>query len=146
MDVFVKGVSFNNKGAELMMYSIRDRVRQWNATNKVAINFQIGTCEQRNKTGVHHDLHHYLWKRFRKTPYVVDTFNAVSRAIPVSLRDRYKLVLEPDIDCVMDASGFGYSDQWGEKRTQNTAQLCQYWKKKREKSNFFTSSFWSFQQ
>ena len=140
MDVFAYGVNFKNKGAELMMYSILDRVQQWDVNNKVAIDFGIGTFEQRNQAGVHH----YLWKRLRKIPYGVDGFNLIASAIPAPMRDRYNLVLESEIDCVMDASGFAYTDQWGEKTTQIMAELCQRWKKQGKKVILLPQAFGPF--
>ena len=140
MDVFAYGVNFKNKGAELMMYSIRDRLKQWDTANKIAVDIGVGTFEQRNEA----EVHHYLWKRFRKIPYGVDAFNIVAKSIPAFLRDHYKFVLESELDCVMESSGFAYSDQWGEKPTQNMAQLCHRWKKQGKKIIFLPQAFGPF--
>ncbi len=140
MDIFAYGVNFKNKGAELMMYSIRDRLQQWDTANKIAVDVGVGTFEQRNEA----EVYHYLWKRFRKIPYGVDAFNIVAKLIPNFLRDRYKLVLESELDCVMESSGFAYSDQWGEKPTQNMAELCHRWKKQGKKIIFLPQAFGPF--
>lgn len=140
MKVLAYGVNFDNKGAELMMYSIRDRLQQWDKTNKVAVHFKVGTFAQRNQAGVDH----YIWKWLKKIPYGVDASNLVLMTIPKILRDRYKLLIEPEIDCVMDASGFAYSDQWGERATQITAQLCLRWRKQGKKIIFLPQAFGPF--
>ena len=140
MDVLAYGVNFDNKGAELMMYSIRERVKQWDQSNKVALHFPVGTFEQRNEAGVHH----FIWKQLKKIPYGVDAFNLVLMTIPRFLRDRYNVVIEPEIDCIMDASGFAYSDQWGERATKITAELFLRWKKQGKKIIFLPQAFGPF--
>lgn len=142
MNFLAYRINFKNKGAELMMYSILERVRQWDSTHKVAVNFETGTFKQRNQAGTYH----HLWKWFWTIPYPygVDTFNWVVSLIPTSLRERYKLVLESEIDCIMDASGFAYSDQWGEQKTNITATLCKRWKKQGKKIIFLPQAFGPF--
>ena len=40
-------------------------------------------------------------------------FGVLAKFIPERIRERYGLVLIKEIDIVIDASGFKYSDQWG---------------------------------
>ncbi len=49
--------------------------------------------------------------------------------IPKRLRNMYGIILDKEIDIVIDAAGFQYSDQWGTKQTRELAVSSSRWKK-----------------
>lgn len=48
---------------------------------------------------------------------------------PSKVREMYGVVLDRDVDVVLDASGFAYSDQWGEGSCRELARACRRWRK-----------------
>ncbi|PTB87978.1 hypothetical protein C9928_07005, partial [Pseudidiomarina aestuarii] len=102
LTVEVKGISFANKGAELMLCAIIDQFRQ----RGVAARFVVepnGPYQRRADFG--------LWQ---KTRYVRKRMNIIGVMgwLPARLRNMFGMVNESEIDVVLDASGFSYGDQW----------------------------------
>jgi colanic acid/amylovoran biosynthesis protein len=49
--------------------------------------------------------------------------------LPRKLREMYGLVLDRDIDVVIDAAGFAYSDQWGPNSSKDLLRSARRWRK-----------------
>lgn len=102
LTVEVKGISFDNKGAELMLHAIQQEF----ANRKVNARFvvePIGSYERR--------VRFELWQ---KTRWVRKRINwlAPLALLPKPLRHGLGLVNAKEIDVVLDASGFAYGEQW----------------------------------
>lgn len=102
LTVEVKGISFANKGAELMLHAIQAQF----AERGIAARFVVephGPYQRRIGYG--------LWQ---KTRYVRKQINwlAPFNLLPKSIRTMFGMVTEKEIDVVLDASGFSYGDQW----------------------------------
>lgn len=102
LTVEVKGISFANKGAELMLHAIQAQF----AERGVAARFVVephGPYQRRISYG--------LWQ---KTRYVRKRLNwlAPFQLLPNSVRSMFGMITEAEIDVVLDASGFSYGDQW----------------------------------
>lgn len=102
LTVEVKGISFANKGAELMLHAI---IAQF-AERGVAARFVVephGPYQRRATYG--------LWQ---KTRYIRKRLNwlAPMKLLPSRVRTMFGMVNESEIDVVLDASGFSYGDQW----------------------------------
>lgn len=109
----VTGARFVNKGAELMLRAVLTKV----AGAFPDVSFAIAADNDndyllRAKLGLYqriwHQRYHVQWGRF-------------GWIIPRSTRNRYGLVTGKEVDVVLDASGFSYSDQWGEGPTRTMA-------------------------
>jgi polysaccharide pyruvyl transferase WcaK-like protein len=109
MIIEVEGVRFNNKGSELMLRAILHEVRGWKADVRVAVTPR-DPYEQRAAAGV--------W-----TKVDLGRFGPLQgplrRAIPATYRRRFGVVIPEEVDAVLDASGFRYSDQWGAATARN---------------------------
>lgn len=70
--------------------------------------------------------------------------DALAEFIPKRLRDAYGLVLDKEIDAILDASGFAYSDQWGVEPIKRMAADVRRWKKMGKKVIFLPQAFGPF--
>ncbi|MDA9372166.1 polysaccharide pyruvyl transferase family protein [Porticoccaceae bacterium] len=107
MIVEIKGVEFANKGAHLMLVSIVVRLKEMWPEVQIALKPST-TMSRRQIAGVP-----ALCKLNLRKHYV--DLNRLSYRLPRALRSgllwRFG-VTEADVDLVVDASGFSYSDQW----------------------------------
>lgn len=108
MNIEIKGVQFVNKGAELMLASVVERVKQyWPEADIVLEGNPLSPYKNRALLGAYQKL------SLRKN--VID-LNFISYYLPKKIRNYLKkwgVVTEADIDVVLDAAGFAYGDQWG---------------------------------
>ena len=108
MIIEIKGASFENYGAWLMLTSVMQRL------DKIAPNALIvmaargqATSQRRNELGALRKIN--LRARWLD-------LNGATRFIPRFLRNllrRTGVVFECDLDAIIDIAGFAYSDQWG---------------------------------
>lgn len=108
MFIEIKGVQFVNKGAELMLASVVERVKEyWPEADIVLEGNPLSPYKSRAKLGAFQKL------SLRKN--IID-LNFISYYLPKAVRNYLKkwgVVTEADIDVVLDAAGFAYGDQWG---------------------------------
>jgi len=102
LNVEVKGISFNNQGACLMLFAIIEEFER----RGVAANFLI----EYSGTSIK-EFPHRLW---RKARYVRKGTNLLAplSLIPSALLKPFNLKKCIDVDVVLDVSGFSYGDQW----------------------------------
>ena len=101
MIIELRGVEFVNKGAELMLHAIVEKIRQKYPQALIAM--QVGSQTPKTK------LKQYgIYVKFSN-----NRSNRIGRLIPRVLRLKAGYVLEREVDLVMDGSGFAFGDQWG---------------------------------
>ena len=119
----IRGVQFINKGAELMLHAILQKVSKeipgakftmvpgppWRPWEKIAA------------LGIYPKL---SFSRCR-IPW-----DELACCIPDQLRKRFGMVLDKEVNVVLDASGFAYSDQWGLRTTAIMARAVRKWKRR----------------
>lgn len=124
MFIEIKGVQFVNKGAELMLASVVERIKQyWPEADIVLEGNPLSPYKNRALLGAYQKL------SLRKN--ILD-LNFISYYLPVSIRNYLKkwgIVTEADIDVVLDAAGFAYGDQWGALKVKHLGGELQRYKK-----------------
>jgi colanic acid/amylovoran biosynthesis protein len=121
MIVEIRGVGFINKGAELMLSAILDRVGAAcpDTTFTVAPNVNGRPYENLVTLGIYPKI----W--FSR--YGVQ-WGYVANWLPRQLLQLYGLKTDKEVDVVLDASGFAYSDQWGDTESIKMAKWVRRWK------------------
>ncbi len=108
MIIEIKGVEFENKGAELMLVGILQRIQQYWPSAQIALSPSTKSpFLARARLGA--------WQKLSLRKSRID-LNYLAPYVPASLSRKLRnwgIVLESDIDVIIDASGFSYSDQWG---------------------------------
>lgn len=140
MIVEIRGVNFNNKGAELMLHAVVQKLQEWDKENIVAIRPKIGKYSQRSKVGLYQLLY-----TDKKIPFINSIIDSIVNIAPYSLRNSLGLLTYSDIDAVLDASGFNYSDQWGLQKTVVMAELAKRCKKQGKKVILLPQAFGPFE-
>ncbi|MFW6119092.1 MAG: polysaccharide pyruvyl transferase family protein [Planctomycetota bacterium] len=113
--VEIKGVSFVNKGAELMLHSI---LQHYEGGGRMRF-----AMEPRGRLARYRD-------RARLGLFQKLTING--ERVPfhsAELCELYGLVPDEEVDVVLDASGFCYSDQFGTAKSERMAQSVQRWRR-----------------
>lgn len=110
MIIELKGVEFENKGAELMLRAVLQRIEKYWPEAEIALTpSPKASYLLRASVGA--------WQKLSLRKMYLD-INGLSYAAPHKVRNYLKkwgLVTEADVDVIIDASGFSYSDQWSPK-------------------------------
>ena len=124
MFIEIKGVQFVNKGAELMLAAVVERVKAyWPEADIVLEGNPLSPYKNRAMLGAYQKL------SLRKN--IID-LNFLSYYFPKKIRtylQKWGIVTEADINVVLDAAGFAYGDQWGALKVKHlAAELKRYHK------------------
>jgi len=138
MLIEIRGVGFVNKGAELMLHAILQKVRARYPEAKfvMAPSLNVSPYEKRATLGL-----------FQKVTYEksgIDIGDIFVSFVPKKRRKMYGLIRSKDIDIVLDASGFAHGDQWGLKNTNKLLKLSSKWKQNKTKLILLPQAFGPF--
>lgn len=118
MIVEITGTSTRNKGAELMLVAIAEHLRECVPDATLVVTTGFGTYAERASYG--------LSSKLASTK--LGRISMLTAIMPAALRRAYGMVTEPEIDVVIDASGFAFSDQLGARRVEQFATDVRRWK------------------
>lgn len=139
MIVEIRGAGNRNKGAEMMLLTIIQELSKDSSDIKFVVAPGIGSCEYAfySKLG----LFPKLWLEYKgfQLGYLGGLF-------PEKIRQMYGLVLDKEIDVVLDASGFAYSDQWGGYPAKMMAKYTKKWKAQGKKVVLMPQAFGPFER
>lgn len=135
----IRKVNFVNKGAELMLYAVLEKMKQAYPDAKFTMAPHGSTSStpylKIAELGFYQKAH-FFYKRFQ--------FGVFAKFIPAKIRDMYGIVLDSEVDIVIDAAGFSYTDQWGEFSCLELADSCKRWKKNGTKVILLPQAFGPF--
>lgn len=134
----IRKTNFTNKGAAMMLIAASQVVRRRLPDVRVAVVADFITpFEDRARLG--------LWHRAEMMRGGVDLLGPLVAQIPEKLRTRFGFVTEGEIDTILDAAGFAYSDQWGPDATRDLARRARRWKKMGKKLILLPQAFGPFE-
>lgn len=122
MIVEVKGVQFVNKGAELMLHAILDRVRAARPAASFTVAPNVSSCPYEKLAAL--GIYPKLWLQ----RYGIQ-WGYLGNKLPRRLVRAYGLKTDSEVDVVLDASGFAYGDQWSPRTTVAMARAVCRWRK-----------------
>lgn len=139
MIIEIRKVGFVNKGAELMLRAILERLREAypNAT------FTMTPTHSGASRPFRKLVRAGLYPKASLYRYGVQWGHLAGWA-PRKLREMYGLVLDRDVDVVIDAAGFSYSDQWGVRGTRELAHSARRWRRQGTKVILMPQAFGPF--
>ena len=124
MLIEIRKAGFVNKGAELMLYAALEKMREAYPEAQFCMapsaNNGAAPFAKRVELGLLQKA--WMWR------YCFQ-WGDLAMLSPQKIREMYGIVLDKEIDIVLDAAGFAYSDQWGDRSCQELARSCKRWKK-----------------
>lgn len=137
MFIQIDNVGFTNKGAELMLYAIQERLQSF---NNEKINLVKGKSTSSNSYFRKSDFFSIVnFQKFKiKWHYILDK----------NRLNEFGLVKKNDIDVLLDSAGFQFGDQWAEKySSQYMEKIIKYYasyKKQNTRIIFLPQAFGPF--
>lgn len=125
MIIEIRKAGFVNKGAELMLHATLQKIRERypDATFVMAPTPRRGTQPYHKLVSLGFLPKASLWR------YGVQ-WGELANLAPRLLREMYGVVLDREVDVVLDAAGFAYTDQWGDTPAAELAQSAKRWKRR----------------
>ncbi len=115
MNILIDHAGFVNKGAELMLRAVRDKASELFPGSKFVIQAEVAAIPEDAIA--------------RNGFYVLANPGGKRRLIPNKHTHRYHFIRPRNIDLVLDAGGFQFSDQWiGAYSEESNAMLRNYYK------------------
>ncbi|MEH6671649.1 polysaccharide pyruvyl transferase family protein [Halopseudomonas sp.] len=141
MIIEIRKAGFVNKGAELMLYAVLDKIREHypSATFTMAPSYREGSEHFHKMTRLGFYPKASFWQ------FGVQWGN-LAAFMPKSIRDMCGLVLDRDVDIVLDAAGFAYSDQTSIKNSKELAHSSLRWKKNGTRTILLPQAFGPFEK
>ncbi|WGF87262.1 polysaccharide pyruvyl transferase family protein [Marinivivus vitaminiproducens] len=109
MMIEVKGIHFANQGAVLMLMATLQRLRQAFPQARFVIEPRA-PYPDRARFG----LYQKLWGK--RLGIEIGTLGGM---VPNSVRNKFGVVVDAEVDTILDLSGFAYSDSWGPAKIKN---------------------------
>lgn len=125
MIIEIRKAGFVNKGAELMLHAVMQKVQERypDATLVMAPSHKGASQPFHKLARLGFYPKAWLWR------YGVQ-WGDFAIFLPQKLREMYGLIMDKEVDVVLDAAGFSYSDQWGAGNSKELARSSKRWKKR----------------
>src|SRR5690606_972616 len=144
INIEIRGVSFVNKGAELMLHAVKEQLEKKYPNAKLIMEVNVGRGLTKAKDEINKITENGLFIKLVGRRYKISIPLLLS-FLPNRILSKYNIVLEKDIDVILDASGFAFGDQWGVDfaRKRLTSNLSK-WKKQGKKIILLPQAFGPF--
>jgi polysaccharide pyruvyl transferase WcaK-like protein len=125
MIVEIYGARFVNKGAEMMLYAIVNKIKEQYPDAKFVL-----SCSSKAEFNLLTQKGFYKKLTYRK--HLLD-LGDLGRFIPKWIRQKNNIILEKEINVFFEASGFAYGDQWTYRMANYVANKFEKFKKNKTK-------------
>lgn len=125
MIIEIRMAGFVNKGAELMLRAVLAQLRE---RYPDAVLTMVPTGPQGEQP--YDQLARAGLRPKFSLRYGGQEWGDLLHGVPARLRRRYGLVLDREVDVVIDAAGFAYSDQWGVVHARALAEAVSRWRRR----------------
>lgn len=137
MIVEIRGTGFSNKGAELMLAAIVDRLGRSMPQIQLVTSTSIGPYQRRARYG--------LFQKF--APEEQGRMGwLIKRVLHRGYQGNYGLVSHDQIDAVLDASGFALGDSWETRWVEGAAKTFAFWRNQNKKVILLPQAFGPFER
>ena len=139
MLIEIRNAGFVNKGAELMLHAIMQKMKEAYPQARFAMSPSTnnGTAPFAKRSELGFLQKAWIWRYGFQ-------WGDLAGLAPDMIREMYGVVLDKEINIVLDASGFCYSDQWGIGHTKELARSCKRWRKRETKVILLPQAFGPF--
>lgn len=141
MIIEIRRAGFVNKGAELMLHAIVEKIQKQYPNAKITMAPVWGGSEDTFEKMRELQLYPKVWL-WRKG---IDLGQIADFVPKKTLLKRYGLVFNSEVDVVLDAAGFSYSDQWGVNSSKELSTSSKKWKKNGTKLIMLPQAFGPFE-
>lgn len=133
----IRKAGFVNKGAELMLYAILDKMKKEfpDAEFTMETAYRAAPYKKRAELGFYQKAQ-FWYRGFQ--------FGRLFSLVPKQIRDVFGIVLDKELDIVIDAAGFAYGDQWETTKTETLAELFKRCKRHGSKTILMPQAFGPF--
>jgi len=141
MIIEIRNAGFVNKGAELMLCAITQKIKDRYPSAKLVMapSHPEGNRPIHKLMEAGFSAKAWLWRSGIQ-------WGDLARVVPSYVRDMYGLVLDSQVDVVLDASGFLYGDQWGIGSSKEFARASRRWKKRGTKIILLPQAFGTYKK
>jgi polysaccharide pyruvyl transferase WcaK-like protein len=137
MMIEIRKAGFNNKGAELMLYAILEKLKEEFPDAKYCM-APILKSQPYNKR-----IKLDFYQKFHISKKGIN-FSFIGDFLPKKIKNMFGIVTDKEVDIVLDAAGFSYSDQWGLSYILELYSSSKRWKKNNVKSVLLPQAFGPF--
>jgi colanic acid/amylovoran biosynthesis protein len=103
LTIEVQGIGFPNKGAELMLLAICDKIQHRYPDARICLPPNLPFRYRKN---------YPVYQLGRILRFGIN-FGLFLNFMPQKIRNMFGIVMPNEVDVILDASGFAYGDQWG---------------------------------
>lgn len=139
MIVEIRRAGFVNKGAELMLTAVVQKVKERfpDATLVMAPTHRVAGQPYHKFAPLGFFPKAWLWRGGMQ-------LGDIAGVLPRKLREMYGVILDRQVDVVLDAAGFAYSDQWGIGNCKELARASKRWRRRGTKVILLPQAFGPF--
>lgn len=127
MIIEISGAGFINKGAQLMLITVIQKISSLLPGVEFCVNPHAGSYRERSSMNLHQLFPAIAYPEYNRVPYYYAAGKFIDRLIPKRLVELYGAVRFQDPDVLLDISGYSIGGGWPWQVSRNMALLTQFY-------------------